>query len=73
MPGASIVALYRGHHRAHVWDIHQDADPRRLLRIDEGADVGDAERAEELLPLREVDLPRGSFGSSVCEPAVGDS
>src|SRR5262245_54386347 len=50
--------LHRGHHRIHVGHVHENADARAIGGIDEGADVGHAERAEKLLPLRR------------CEPVV---
>src|SRR4051794_34703719 len=44
--------LHRGHEPIHVRYIHEHRDLRGLLRVDEGPDVGDAERPEDLLALR---------------------
>src|SRR5665213_519752 len=45
------VVLHRLHHDVQVCDVHQDSDLGRVLRIDERADVRDAERSEHLFTL----------------------
>src|SRR4051794_26914181 len=45
-------AVHRGHDRVEVRDIHDETDALGILGVDERPDVGDAERAEDLLPLR---------------------
>ena len=50
-PLGGRLALHRGHDCVHVWYVHQPADTRRVLGVDEKADVRHAKRPEQLLTL----------------------
>jgi hypothetical protein len=46
------LVLHRGHHDVQVSNVHQHRDLGAVLRVDEGPDVGDPERPEDLFALR---------------------
>ena len=52
MTSAALLRLHGGHHGVQVGNVHQHRHLGGVLRVDEGADVGDAEGSEELLAFR---------------------